>query len=188
MEQNVRAAVTNIGNKRLIWSYLKFSMLQRTSSEVTQVRNNILRNDPSRFGYLYFENKTKKNTFLCFHVKQTSQRLAILWGLNTKFLILSSRSTLKNVHIAWFELHFNSFILIYFQTAKKRGFFYATRENISTLNKLNLKCKCEMRNNLSLACHEMKNSFVFYFVISSVWLKKGHFAFLDVRLCAHTVK
>lgn len=45
-----------------------------------------------------------------------------------------------------------------------------------------------MRNNLSLACHEMKNYFVFYFVISSVLLKKGHFAFLDVRLCAQTVK
>lgn len=66
MEQNVRAAVTNIGNKRLIRSYLKFSMLQRTSSEVTQVRNNILRNDPSRFGYLYFENKTKKKHFPLF--------------------------------------------------------------------------------------------------------------------------
>lgn len=37
-------------------------MFQRTSSEVTQVRNNILRNDPSRFGYLYFENKTKQKT------------------------------------------------------------------------------------------------------------------------------
>ena len=114
------------------------------------VRNNILRNDPSCFGNLYFEKKKrkKKNTFLCFYVKQTSQRPAILWGLNTKFLISSNRSTLKNVHIAWCALHFNSFVLIYFQTAKKRGLFYATRGNISTF-KRNLKCKCGIRNNLS---------------------------------------